>query len=54
MIMTGAQKTVNAPDNSQLEFYKLIGEGFQAMHEGRNSTIEEVRELLETRRKERD
>ena len=52
MIMTSAQKTVNVPDNSQLEFYKLIGEGFQAMQEGRTSTIEEVRELLELRRKD--
>ena len=37
----------------KLELYRLIGEGYKAMQEGRTSTIEEVREKLEKRRKER-
>ena len=54
MIMTNMQKTVDKTDDSQLEFYKLIGEGFRAMQEGRTFTIEEIRESLELRRRERD
>jgi hypothetical protein len=36
-----------------LELYRLIGEGYKAMQDGRTSTIEEVRVKLENRRKER-
>lgn len=54
MIVTNTQKVMDTIDDPQLEFYKLIGEGFHAMQEGRTSTVEEVRELLEMRRSERD
>ena len=36
-----------------LEFYRLIGEGYKAMQDGRTSTIDEVREKLKKRREER-
>jgi len=31
---------------AKLEFYRLVGEGYKAMQEGRTSTIKEVREKL--------
>lgn len=37
----------------KLELYRLIGEGYKAMEEGRESTLEEVVERLEKRRAER-
>ena len=41
------------PDAAKLEFYRLIGEGYRAMRDGRTSTIEEVRDKLKSRRKDR-
>lgn len=43
-----------AIDASGKEFYQLIGEGLQAIQDGRTSSIDEVRENLERRRAERD
>lgn len=51
MLTTNANQVVDVTDNAKLEFYKLIGEGFQAIQEGRTCTLEEVREAIETRRK---
>lgn len=40
-------------DTAKLELYRLIGEGYKAMQEGRTSTVDEVREKLKKRRDER-
>lgn len=53
MLATKPQAVVETSDTAKLELYRLIGEGYKAMQEGRTSTIEEVREKLEKRRKER-
>lgn len=41
-------------DASKLELYRLIGEGYKAMQEGRISSMEDVRERIKKRRAERD
>lgn len=53
MIAAKPQITDTASDSAKLELYRLIGEGYKAMQDGRTSTIEEVKEKLERRRKER-
>ncbi|MBO5426248.1 MAG: hypothetical protein J6A25_12130 [Lachnospiraceae bacterium] len=53
MVVANAQKMTETPDVAKLEFYRLIGEGYKAMHEGRTSTIDEVREKVQARREER-
>ena len=54
MLATGAQKIVEkSTDSERLEFYRLIGEGYKALQDGRVSTISQVRERLEEKRKER-
>ena len=53
MLAIKPQITTETPDSAKLELYRLIGDGYKAMQEGRTSTIEEVREKLEKRRKER-
>jgi len=35
---------------TKLEFYRIIGEGYKAMRDGRTSTIEDVREKLRQQR----
>lgn len=47
------QKKVKKEDINKLELYRLIGEGYKAMQEGRVSAIEEVEARLEKRRAER-
>ena len=44
------QKILETNDSVKRELYRLIGEGYNAMQEGRTSTIEEVREKIEKRR----
>lgn len=44
------QKILETNDSAKWELYRLIGEGYNAMQEGRTSTIEEVREKIEKRR----
>ena len=53
MLTTREQNTVEVNDTAKLEFYRLIGEGYKAMQDGRTSTIEVVREKIDKRRKER-
>ena len=53
MLAVNAQDTVEMNDTTKLEFYRLIGEGYKAMQEGRTSTIDEVKEKVEQRRKDR-
>ena len=53
MLATNQQHIVEPTDTAKLEFYRLIGEGYKAMQDGRTSTIDEVREKLKNRRDER-
>lgn len=53
MLATNVQHIVEPIDTTKLEFYRLIGEGYKAMQDGRTSTIDEVREKLKKRREER-
>lgn len=53
MLATNTQQVIEPTDTAKLEFYRLIGEGYKAMQDGRTSTIEEVREKLNKRREER-
>ena len=46
MLTTNAQHVIEPTDAAKLEFYRLIGEGYKAMQDGRTSTIDEVREKL--------
>lgn len=54
MLAAKPKITPESSDTAKLELYRLIGEGYKAMQDGRTSTIEDVRERLEKRRKERD
>jgi hypothetical protein len=49
MLATNAQKVIDPMDIAKLEFYRLIGEGYKAMQDGRTDTIDEVREKLTKR-----
>ena len=53
MLATDVQQAIEPIDTTKLEFYRLIGEGYKAMQDGRTSTIDEVREKLKKRREER-
>ena len=53
MLAVNAQQVIEPTDTTNLEFYRLIGEGYKAMQDGRTSTIDEVREKLKNRREER-
>ena len=53
MLAAKAQNMAEVNDTAKLEFYRLIGEGYKAMQDGRTSTIEEVREKIDQRRKDR-
>ena len=53
MIATKPQIVAETSDAAKLELYRLIGEGYKAMQDGRTSTIEEVRERIDKRRAER-
>ena len=53
MAMANAQKAVELSNKERLEFYRLIGEGFKDIQDGRTSTISEVREKLEKARETR-
>lgn len=39
-------------DEAKLELYALLGQGYKAMQEGRESSIEEVRERIKQRREQ--
>ena len=52
MLATNTQQVIEPTDPAKLEFYRLIGEGYKAMQDGRTSTIDEVREKLKKRREE--
>ena len=46
MLAANVQQVTKPTDTTKLEFYRLIGEGYKAMQDGRTSTIDEVREKL--------
>lgn len=43
----------NNSDATKLELYRLIGQGYKAMQEGRVSSIDDVRERMKQRRENR-
>ena len=53
MLVPTAQQVIEPTNTTKLEFYRLTGEGYKAMQDGRISTIDEVREKLKKRREER-
>ncbi len=53
MLAIKPQPAKETSDTAKLELYRLIGEGYKALQDGRTSTLEEVREKVEQRRKER-
>lgn len=53
MVAGKAQNTAEVIDAAKLELHRLIGEGYKAMNDGRISTINEVREKINQRRKDR-
>ena len=53
MLAAKVQNEEEVNDTAKLEFYRLIGEGYKAMQDGRTSTIEEVRKKIDQRRKDR-
>ena len=40
-------------DEATLELYSLLGQGYKAMQEGRESSIDEVKERIRKRREQR-
>ena len=53
MPVAGVQRPVEvSSDAERSEFYRMIGEGYKALHDGRVSTIDQVRERSEEKRKE--
>lgn len=50
MLATKLQVVEGTSNTAKLELYRLIGEGYKAMQEGRTSTSDEVREKLKKRR----
>lgn len=53
MLAVKQQAVMEKSDVEKLELYRLIGEGYKAMRDGRVSSIEDVREKLEKRREKR-
>ena len=53
-MLTAKPRKARKEDISKLELYRLIGEGYKAMQDGRVSTIEEVKARIEKRRAERE
>lgn len=48
------QKTDKIQDIRLLEFYRVIGEGYKAMQDGRANTIEDVREKMKQQKLHRN
>ena len=53
MLVKSVQNAIESTETAKLELYRLIGEGYNAMQNGRTSTIDEVRDNLNKRRAER-
>ncbi len=56
VVMMSAQKDINKsnPNEIKLELYALLGEGYKAMKEGRESSIESLKDRINQRRKEHE
>ena len=54
MMITKPQKIENNDEVAKLVFYRLIDEGYKAMQDGRESTLDNIVEKVEKRRAERD
>lgn len=54
MMITKPQKIENNDEVAKLDFYRLIGEGYKAMKEGIESTLDDIVEKMEKRRAKRD
>lgn len=54
--MISAQKDINKsnPNETKLELYALLGEGYKAMKEGREISIESLKGRISQRRKEHE
>ena len=55
-VMISAQKDINKsnPNETKLELYALLGEGYKAMKEGREISIESLKDRVNQRRKEHE
>lgn len=53
VLVKSVQNAIESTETAKLELYRLIGEGYNAMQNGRTSTIDEVRDNLNKRRAER-
>ncbi len=51
--MLAATSSIKEENEAQLELYRLIGEGYKAMQEKREITLEELEKKMEQRRMER-
>lgn len=51
MLAEKKKKEQSPSDESKLELYTLLGEGYKAMKEGRESSVDAVKQRLEERRK---
>lgn len=49
-MLAAKPRGVETSDTAKLEFYRLLGEGYKAMQEGRTSMMDEVRERRKKRR----
>ena len=52
--VAAATKADKQEETARLRLYTLIGEGYQAMLDGRESTLEDVKQRIAGRRKKRD
>ena len=53
MLATKPHMENEIKDESKLELYRAIGEGYKAMKEGKEATLESVKEKIAQRRAER-
>lgn len=53
MLVTSKQRKFETAETAELEFYKLIEEGYKAVQDSRISTIEEVKKRTQQRREAR-
>jgi len=50
MAATKPQVKIDNKETARLELYRLLGEGFRAVQEGRTSTNQEVKDRIKKRR----
>lgn len=52
MLTANTQNSLKTETASKQRFYRIIGEGYKAMNDGRVSSIDEVREKLKVKREQ--